>query len=113
MPLLRTVQTAGSAVAGHPAVGIERVDQIRGDFLRALTASVFYGEDCESIAAHAAGLCGALTGYEAIPESLRAASDTVNQRDRLGMGNDLANAAKAIQGRDAARLEARRASLWG
>ena len=96
----------------NPIVSLALLKWSQGDFLRALEASVFYGEDCESIAAHAAGLCGALAGFEAIPENLRTTSDTVNRRDRIGMARDLAAVARTIQGKDAARLEARRASLW-
>jgi ADP-ribosylglycohydrolase len=53
----------------------------QGDFLRTVKAAVSYGRDCDSTAAMACGLLGAIYGQSAIPISLREASNAANRRD--------------------------------
>lgn len=95
----------------NPVVALAVLKWSRGDFMRALTACVFYGQDCESIAAHAAGLCGALSGVDAVPAGLRQASDAANQRDRMAAAAALVRVARIVHAKDVARLGARGAAL--
>jgi ADP-ribosylglycohydrolase len=57
----------------------------KGDFLRTLKAAVSYGRDCDSIAAMACGLLGAIHGESVIPAPLKEASNAANRRDWNGM----------------------------
>lgn len=95
----------------NPIVALAALKWSRGDFMRALRVCVFYGQDCESIAAHAAGLCGALSGVATVPEGLRRASDEMNRRDRIAAARTLVNIARVVQAKDVARLGARGAAL--
>jgi hypothetical protein len=79
----------------------------KGDALRTLRACIFYGQDCESIAAHALGLIGALFGPAALPSALLTASAKVNQRDFLAQGRAFAGVCEDILQKDRARLNAR------
>ncbi|MEO1656686.1 MAG: ADP-ribosylglycohydrolase family protein [Pseudomonadota bacterium] len=97
----------------NPVVALALLKWSGGEFMPALKAAVFYGEDCESIAAHVAGLCGALNGRESIPSSLRKTSDTNNKRDRRDAAARLANVASEITKKDTARLARRSVAISG
>lgn len=81
-----------------------------GDFLRTLKAGVFYGRDCDSIAAMACGLAGALGGVESIPSSLRTASDAANRRDWAAMAANFTDTLRHIFQHDQNRFRAREAA---
>jgi ADP-ribosylglycohydrolase len=104
-------QPSRTVAIENPIVALAALKWSQGDFMRALTACVFYGQDCESIAAHAAGLCGALGGADSVPLALRLASDAANQRDRVAAAASLVSVARLIQARDIARIGARGAAL--
>ncbi|APE27165.1 ADP-ribosylglycohydrolase [Aurantiacibacter gangjinensis] len=97
----------------NPVAALAILKWSGGDFLSALRASVFYGEDCESIAAHVCGLIGALHGKRAIPDGLMTASDTVNRRDRREDAARLLAVARHIRSLDEHRMTARARALTG
>lgn len=68
----------------------------QGDFSKALEAGVRYGRDCDSIASMACGLCGALKGFENIPQDLIQQSDAINHRNFGMLGNRLVTVALHI-----------------
>ena len=79
----------------------------RGDFRRTLRAGVCYGRDCDSIAGMACGLCGALTGRQAITVSLITASEEANRRDWGIMARAFATAIGGIWTNDQRRFARR------
>jgi ADP-ribosylglycohydrolase len=110
----------GISNKGHPSrlhaieelpVALAAVKYGQGDFLRTIQAAVFYGRDCDSIASMAGALLGAIRGVEGIPADLRQASNQANRRDFSALGDQLATLAGAIADKDAARMNARRATL--
>ena len=82
-----------------------------GDYLRTLKAGVFYGRDCDSIAAMACGLCGALGGVESIPRCLRDASNAANRRDWTATADLFGDTLAGIWRKDTVRFAARRAAV--
>ena len=82
-----------------------------GDFDKTLRAAVFYGRDCDSIAAMAGGLFGALHGVSALPARLRAASDAANRRDFGALAAGFAPVVRAVLAADQRRLARRRAAV--
>ncbi len=82
-----------------------------GDYLKTLKASILLGRDCETIAAIAGGMVGALHGKSAIPQTLRAVSDHANRRDQNLAARRLAAVAKEVFAKDRRRLSARESAL--
>lgn len=82
-----------------------------GDWDRTMAASIFYGEDCESIAAVALSLLAAVEGPAVVPDNLVAAANEVNRRDFPAAGRAFALVAEKIVIHDAERLAARRAAV--
>lgn len=85
----------------------------RGDFERVLRAAVFYGRDCDSSAAMAGALWGALFGRARLPANLCAGVEAASRRDFAGPARTLANTARLICLADGRRQEARTAAIQG
>jgi ADP-ribosylglycohydrolase len=82
-----------------------------GDYERTIRAAVFYGRDCDSSAAIAGALYGALHGRAALPSDLCAESARVNRRDFASVARHLADVAMTILRSDAERHHARLLAL--
>jgi hypothetical protein len=82
-----------------------------GDWAKTLSAAVRYGRDCDSIAGMTCAVFGALMGEGAIPDGLKAASQTANHRDWRILAASLAGVAREVMARDESRLARRRAAL--
>lgn len=82
-----------------------------GDFMKTLKAAVLLGRDCETVAAIACGMIGALKGDRVIPAALKRASDQANRRNQREAALRLAAVAKDILAKDRARLAARLRAL--
>jgi hypothetical protein len=104
-------QPSRTAAVENLPVALACLAYAGGDAMRTLEAAIFYGQDCESIAAHALGLVGALHGAAALPQSLLAASAKANRRDFVGQGRAFAKVCREIAAKDAARLAARTAAM--
>jgi ADP-ribosylglycohydrolase len=115
---------ATNAIAGTNVGGPSRIAAVEnltagfaallhgdGDFLRTLKASLFYGQDCESIAAFALGLLAGAKGRDIIPRPLVDMSKAANRRDYDRTGAELASIARDVAARDADRLMQRRRAL--
>jgi ADP-ribosylglycohydrolase len=84
-----------------------------GDFQKTLKAAVFYGRDCDTIAAMATGLFGAVHGTCSISRELAEASDEANQRDFGELADRLSQAAETVLEKDAVRFRDRRRAIMG
>ena len=82
-----------------------------GDFLKTLRAGVCYGRDCDSIAAMACGLFGAVYGASVLPRSLVDALAETNRRDFTALARDLERSARTIADHDQRRMESRRSAI--
>lgn len=82
-----------------------------GDWAKTIRAAVFYGRDCDSIAAMACALFGAVFGTAAVPGELRAASDAANRRDWADLAAAFTRSVRQILNKDIGRFESRRAAV--
>lgn len=83
----------------------------KGDYSDSVLGSVNYGRDSDSIATMAGALSGALTGVTAVPEEWRNAVATASRIDLEAPGATMAEVAKDIWARDAARAADRSAAM--
>ncbi len=110
------VEKSGGSDIGRPSrvasieelpVALAALRYGAGDGIKTLRAAVCYGRDCDSMAAMALGLLGALKGVEVIPSTLRAELDRENRRDFAAMAAQFDDAVRAIWKRDRLRFERR------
>ncbi|TRX48563.1 ADP-ribosylglycohydrolase family protein [Fulvivirga sp. M361] len=76
----------------------------QGDYMKTLRTIMYYGRDCESIAAVATGLLAAIHGSSILPRSLMQASVTANQRDFSKIAAEFLQTIKIIHQKDKERL---------
>jgi hypothetical protein len=104
-------QPSRTAAVENAPVALAVLRYGRGDALRTLRTAVLYGRDCESIAAHALGLVGALRGEDSLPDALRRASERANRRNFGATGRTFAATARRILALDRERWARRIAAI--